>query len=61
MAESFRIPSFTLPVTHGISLLQDVMLRGVTYAWWQVGVLAALGVGLLLLTAILLRRTMRHI
>jgi hypothetical protein len=48
-------------VTHGIALLQDVMLRGATYAWWQLAVLAGLGVGLLLLTALLLRRTMRHI
>jgi ABC-type multidrug transport system permease subunit len=48
-----------LPVTHGIALLQDVMLRGDTNAWWQLGVLAALALAFLVLTVILLRRTMR--
>jgi len=58
---ALQYAAYTLPVTHGIALLQDVMLRGVTYAWWQLAVLAGLGVALLLLTALLLRRTMRHI
>ena len=49
--------SYSLPVTHGIALLQDVMLRGGTNAWWQLGVLGISGVVLFLLTAILLRRT----
>ena len=49
--------SYSLPVTHGIGLLQDVMLRGGTQAWWQLSVLGLIGVLLFLLTALLLRRT----
>lgn len=56
-----QVAAYSLPVTHGIRLLQDVMLRGGTDAWWQLGVLAGLGVVLLLLTALLLRRAMRHV
>jgi ABC-2 type transport system permease protein len=52
--------SYALPVTHGIQLLQDVMLRGSTAAWWQLGVLALVAVVMFLLTALLLRRVMRN-
>lgn len=52
--------SYALPVTHGIRLLQDLMLRGGTVAWWQVGVLAGIGLALLLLTSIMLRRQLRR-
>jgi len=48
--------AYGLPVTHGITLLQQVMLRGAIATEWQVAVLAASGVLLLLLTAFLLRR-----
>lgn len=56
--DEVRYASYALPVTHGIRLLQDVMLRGGTFALWQLGVLAAVGVALFLITAILLRRSM---
>jgi ABC-2 type transport system permease protein len=52
--------AYALPVTHGITLLQDVMLRGGSYAWWQLVALGGLGLGLLILTSLLLRRTMRN-
>jgi ABC-2 type transport system permease protein len=52
--------SYALPVTHGIRLLQDVMLRGSTYAWWQLGVLAGIGLVLFVLTAIMLRRQLKQ-
>jgi ABC-2 type transport system permease protein len=52
--------SYGLPVTHGIRLLQDVMLRGGTNAWWQLGLLAALALITFVLTALILRRVMRH-
>jgi ABC-2 type transport system permease protein len=52
--------AYALPVTHGITLLQDVMLRGGSYAWWQLVALGGLGLGLLILTSVLLRRTMRN-
>ncbi len=52
--------AYVLPVTHGITLLQDVMLRGGSHAWWQLIFLAILGLGLLILTSMLLRRVMRN-
>jgi ABC-2 type transport system permease protein len=58
--EGVQYAAYILPVTHGIRLLQDLMLRGSTEAWWQLGVLAALGIVLLILTVIALRRTMRN-
>jgi len=58
--EGVQYLAFLLPVTHGIKLLQDLMLRGDTTAWWQLGALAALGLAFLLLSVILLRRQMRR-
>ena len=58
--EGVQYAAYVLPVTHGIRLLQDLMLRGSTEAWWQLGVLAVLGIVLLILTVIALRRTMRN-
>jgi len=52
--------AYALPVTHGIQLLQDVMLRGWTFAWWQLYVLVAIGLVMLVLTSALLRRQMTH-
>ena len=52
--------SYALPVTHGIQLLQDVMLRGSTEAWWQLALLAAIALIMFALTAVLLRRVMRN-
>ncbi len=51
--------AYLLPVTHGISLLQDLMLRGGTNAWWQLDVLAAIGLVLFVATALILRRQLR--
>lgn len=55
-----QLVAYALPVTHGIRLLQDEMLRGTTVAWWQLEVLAGIGLALLVLTAILLRRQLRQ-
>jgi len=57
--EGVQYASYALPVTHGIRLLQDLMLRGDTAAWWQLTVLAAIGLVLLILTVIALRRSLR--
>jgi ABC-2 type transport system permease protein len=57
--EGVQYAAYAAPVTHGIRLLQDFMLRGDTTAWWQLGVLAALAVAFLILTVVLLRRAMR--
>jgi ABC-2 type transport system permease protein len=50
--------SYALPVTHGIRLLQDLMLRGGTTYWWELGALAITSLALLLMTTLLLRRLM---
>jgi ABC-2 type transport system permease protein len=47
--------AYALPVTHGIRLAQDVMLRGGTNATWEIGMLGAIA-GVALLTAWLLMR-----
>jgi ABC-2 type transport system permease protein len=52
--------AYALPVTHGIRLLQDLMLRGGTHALWQLWTLAAVGIGLFLVSALSLRRSMTH-
>ncbi|MEO8625218.1 MAG: ABC transporter permease [Candidatus Limnocylindrales bacterium] len=57
--EGVQYGAYALPVTHGIRLLQDLMLRGDTTSWWQMGVLGALAGGFLILTVVLLRRTLR--
>lgn len=54
-----RVAAYSLPVTHGIQLLQDFMLRGGTNASWELGVLGAIGVVLFLLTSITVRRNLR--
>ena len=54
-----RIAAYSLPVTHGIQLLQDFMLRGSTNAGWELTLLAVIGVLLFLLTSITVRRNLR--
>ena len=54
-----RIAAYGLPVTHGIQLLQDFMLRGSTNAGWELTVLGAIGVVLFLVTSVTVRRNLR--
>jgi ABC-2 type transport system permease protein len=54
-----RIAAYSLPVTHGIQLLQDYMLRGNTNQPWELTVLAAIGLALFLLTWLTVRRNLR--
>ena len=54
-----RALAYLLPVTHGISLLQDLMLRGSTTHLWQVGALVAIAAVTLVAAWLLLRRNMR--
>jgi ABC-2 type transport system permease protein len=54
-----QIAAYALPVTHGIALLQDLLLRGTITNTWQVGVLGALSIVLLLTSWALLRRDLR--
>jgi ABC-2 type transport system permease protein len=56
--QAVRPVSYSLPVTHGIRLFQDLMLRGWTVATWQIAALAAIAGVLLFGTWALLRRSM---
>ena len=53
-----RIASYLLPVTHGIRLIQDVMLRGWTNQPWEMVALAIIAGVLLVASWALLRRSM---
>ena len=54
-----RIAAYGLPVTHGIQLLQDFMLRGGTNQAWELIALGGIGVVLFILCSFTLRRNMR--
>lgn len=54
-----QVGAYLLPVTHGISLLQDLLLRGDMTHPWQLLALAAIGIVLLVTSWILLRRELR--
>lgn len=47
-----------LPVTHGIQLLQDMMLYGNTFEAWRIGALAGIGLVFFLLTTLALKRSL---
>ena len=53
-----RAVAYLLPVTHGIRLVQDVMLRGAVVNLWQLWALVAIGLVLFAATALLMRRLM---
>jgi ABC-2 type transport system permease protein len=53
-----RTAANLLPVTHGIALAQDLLLRGATTELWRFQVLAAEGLLLFLLSWVLLRRSL---
>jgi ABC-2 type transport system permease protein len=53
-----RFAAHLLPITSGLRLVQDAMLRGGTYAGHLVGVLAAISLAYFILTGLLLRRAM---
>lgn len=54
-----RAIAYTLPVTHGIQLLQDFMLRGSTTHPWQLGALGVIAAVTLVAAWIVLRHEMR--
>ena len=57
-SEPVRALAFTLPVTHGIRLMQDIMLRGGTTQTWEYGALAIIAVATLAFSWWGLRRNM---
>jgi ABC-2 type transport system permease protein len=58
-ADWTRYLAYTLPVTHGIALLQDIMLRGEVQQAWMLAALAAIGLVLYVGSLLRLRRVLR--
>jgi ABC-2 type transport system permease protein len=54
-----RALAYLLPVTHGITLLQDLMLRGSTNATWEIGALALIALVTIVAAWLMMRRSMR--
>lgn len=54
-----RIAAYSLPVTHGIQLLQDYMLRGTTNQAWELLALGGIGLVLFLVTSLTVRQNLR--
>jgi len=54
-----RSLAYLLPVTHGITLLQDLLLRGTTNSTWEIGALGLIALATLVSAWLLLRRAMR--
>ena len=52
--------AYALPVTEGIALLQEHMLRGEVQQTWMLGVLAAIGLVLYAISLLRLRRILRR-
>ena len=59
-AEWTQYLAYALPVTHGIQLLQEHMLRGEVTSLWMIGVLAAIGLVLYVGSLLRLRRILRR-
>jgi ABC-2 type transport system permease protein len=58
-SEPVRALAYLLPVTHGIILLQDLMLRGTTTETWEFGALVLIAAVTLFIAWVLMRRSMR--
>jgi ABC-type polysaccharide/polyol phosphate export permease len=56
---AIQVAAYALPVTHGISLLQDLMLGGAVTQPWQLLALSGIAAVLLLVSWVLLRRELR--
>lgn len=54
-----RSLAYLLPVTHGIVLLQDLMLRGTTNSTWEIAALGLIALVTLVVAWVLMRRSMR--
>jgi ABC-2 type transport system permease protein len=56
---AIQVAAYALPVTHGISLLQELMLGGTVTQTWQLAALTAIAGVLLVVSWVLLRRELR--
>jgi ABC-2 type transport system permease protein len=54
-----RALAYLLPVTHGITLLQDLTLRGSTNAIWEIGALGLIALVTIAAAWLMMRRSMR--
>lgn len=54
-----QVLAYALPVTHGVALLQDLMVTGSVSHPWQIAALAVIGVLVLALSWLRLRRELR--
>jgi ABC-2 type transport system permease protein len=54
-----QVAAYALPVTHGIAMLQDLMLRGTVTAPWQLAALVGIGGVLIVISWLLLTRELR--
>jgi ABC-2 type transport system permease protein len=59
-ADWARYIAYALPVTEGIALLQELMLRGEPQQTWMIGLLAAIGLVLYAISLVRLRRVLRR-
>jgi ABC-2 type transport system permease protein len=55
-----QVLAYLLPVTHATRLLQDVMLRGGSYAWWELSALGGLWVVLFGIAWLTFRHSLRR-
>jgi ABC-2 type transport system permease protein len=53
-----RILSWFIPAAYGIRLLQDIMLRGLSFQNWQILILSGIGLGLFILAWVGLRQVL---
>ena len=60
-SEPIRSLVYVLPVTNGIRLLDDLMMRGSTMATWQLNVLVVSSIAFIAIAWLLLRRAMKRI
>jgi ABC-2 type transport system permease protein len=59
-ADWTQVIAYVLPVTHGIALLQEQMLRGEVGDTWMLAALAGIGVVLYVVSLLRLRRVLRR-
>jgi ABC-2 type transport system permease protein len=56
---AIQVAAYVLPVTHGIALLQELMLSGTVTQGWQLAALTMIAGALLTVSWVLLRRELR--
>jgi len=60
LADWLHVLSWALPVTYGIDMLRNIMLRGAMGSWYKLAALVGIGAALALVAWALLRRSMKR-